>query len=43
MNITLPDQSNREGIVETKEFILLKEFLINVIQEFEKRQTICFS
>ena len=36
LNITLPDQSNREGIVETKEFVLLKEFLVNVIQEFER-------
>ncbi len=42
MNITLPDQSNREGIVETKEFILLKEFLINVIQEFEKDRQYVF-
>lgn len=42
MNITLPDQSNREGIVETKEFVLLKEFLINVIQEFEKDRQYVF-
>ena len=42
MNITLPDQSNREGIVETKEFVLLKEFLISVIQEFEKDRQYVF-
>lgn len=42
MNIGLPDQSNREGIVETKEFVLLKEFLINVIQEFEKDRQYVF-
>ncbi len=42
MNITLPDQSNREGIVETREFVLLKEFLINVIQEFEKDRQYVF-
>lgn len=41
-NLTLPDQSNREGIVETKEFILLKEFIINVIQEFEKDRQYVF-
>lgn len=42
MNITLPDQSNREGIVETKEFTLLKEFLLNVIQEFERDRQYVF-
>lgn len=42
MNITLPDQSNREGIVETREFVLLKEFLINVIREFEKDRQYVF-
>lgn len=42
LNITLPDQSNREGIVETKEFVLLKEFLLNVIQEFEKDRQYVF-
>lgn len=41
-NITLPDQANRQGIVETKEFLLLQEFLQNVIRYFERdRQTVC--
>lgn len=42
VNITLPDQANREGIVETKEFGLLKEFLLNVIQLFEKDRQYVF-
>ena len=42
INITLPDQANREGIVETKEFGLLKEFLLNVIQLFEKDRQYVF-
>lgn len=42
LNINLPDQSNREGIVETKEFAYFREFLIFVIQEMEKdRQYVC--
>jgi len=42
MNISLPDQANREGIVETPEFRLLKGFLLNVIQLFERdRQYVC--
>lgn len=41
-NITLPDQTNREGIVETKEFAQLKEFMISVIQLIERdRQYVC--
>ena len=41
-NITLPDQANREGIVETSEFRLLKSFLCDAIQLFEKdRQYVC--
>lgn len=41
-NITLPDQANRQGIVETKEFLLLQEFIQNVIKLFERdRQTVC--
>lgn len=34
-NITLPDQANREGFVETPEFLILKNFLLRVIQLFE--------
>lgn len=42
LNINLPDQSNREGIVETKEFAYFREFLTFVIQEMEKdRQYVC--
>lgn len=36
INVNLPDQSNREGILETKAFKLLKEALISIIQLFEK-------
>jgi len=42
LNMTLPDQSNREGIVETKEFILFKEFIIKVIQYFERDRQYVF-
>lgn len=42
MNVALPDQSNREGIVETREFRLLKEFLEKMIGLLEQdRQYIC--
>lgn len=42
MNIALPDQSNREGIVETKEFRLLKEFIEKMVALLEKdRQRVC--
>lgn len=41
-NITLPDQANRQGIVETKEFLLLQEFIQNIIKLFERdRQFVC--
>lgn len=41
-NITLPDQANRQGIVETKEFLLLQEFLQGIIKFFERdRQFVC--
>lgn len=42
MNVALPDQSNREGIVETKEFRLLKEFIEKMIGLLEQdRQGVC--
>ena len=42
VNIALPDQANREGIVETKEFLLFKEFLTELVQMLEKdRQYVC--
>ncbi|RUT44673.1 sensor histidine kinase [Paenibacillus anaericanus] len=41
-NLTLPDQSNREGIVETKEFADLREILLGVLKFFEEdRQYVC--
>ena len=42
VNTELSDQANREGIVETPEFGFLKDFLLNVIQLFERdRQYVC--
>ena len=36
MNVALPDQSNREGIVDTPEFRLLQEFLKGILEVLEK-------
>ena len=36
LNVALPDQSNREGIVETPEFRLLQEFLKGILEILEK-------
>lgn len=36
MNVMLPDQSNREGIMETPEFLLLQEFLQGILGILEK-------
>lgn len=41
-NITLPDQANREGFVETAEFQVLKNFLLHVIQLFESDRQYVF-
>ncbi len=41
-NISLPDQANREGFVETPEFQLLKNFLLKIIQMFEKDRQYVF-
>lgn len=42
MNVALPDQANREGIVETREFHLLKEFIEKIIGALEQdRQGVC--
>ena len=41
-NISLPDQANREGFVETTEFQLLKRFLLRVIQLFEEDRQYVF-
>ncbi|MFY3791816.1 ATP-binding protein [Ureibacillus sp. MALMAid1270] len=35
-NITLPDQANREGIVETPEFRSFREILLGIIKLFEE-------
>lgn len=36
INVNLPDQSNRQGIVETKQFNGLKTIILAIINEFEK-------
>lgn len=36
LNITLPDQSNREGIVETEEFKILRAFIEGIIKLLEE-------
>lgn len=36
MNVNLPDQSNRQGIVETKQFNGLKQIILSIISEFER-------
>ena len=36
MNVALPDQSNREGIVETPEFYLVQEFVKGILEILEK-------
>lgn len=36
INEGLPDQSNREGIVDTKEFNAFKEIIVNIISLFEE-------
>lgn len=41
-NISLPDQANREGFVETAEFQLLKNFLLRIIQMFEQDRQYVF-
>ncbi len=41
-NITLPDQANREGFVETPEFHLLKSFLLHIMELFEKDRQYVF-
>lgn len=35
ININLPDQANRQGIVETKQFKALKDIIISIIAKFE--------
>lgn len=41
-NVTLPDQANREGFVETPEFHVLKRFLTKVIELFERDRQYVF-
>ncbi|MDV0444367.1 sensor histidine kinase [Methanorbis rubei] len=38
INVTLPDQSNREGIVETVDYIAFKAVLNEIIHEFERER-----
>lgn len=35
LNLHLEDQSNREGIVESKQFSAFKDVLVNIIEQFE--------
>lgn len=35
ININLPDQANRQGIVETKQFKALRDIIISIISKFE--------
>lgn len=42
INVALPDQSNREGIVETPEFRLLQEFLRDILEILEKDRQYVF-
>lgn len=35
INVNLPDQANRQGIVETKQFKALKDIIISIIAKFE--------
>lgn len=42
INVVLPDQSNREGIVETSEFRLLQEFLRGILGILEKDRQYVF-
>lgn len=41
-NITLPDQANREGFVETQEFLILKNFLLRILELFESDRQYVF-
>lgn len=42
VNVALPDQSNREGILETPEFLLLQEFLRSVLSILERDRQYVF-
>lgn len=42
LNLTLPDQSNREGIIETDEFKLFKNFITEAISYFEEDRQYVF-
>ncbi|ETD04935.1 hypothetical protein N568_0105035 [Lactococcus garvieae TRF1] len=42
LNIHLPDTSNREGIIETDEFLIFKDFLVKVISYFERDRQYVF-
>lgn len=42
LNINLPDQSNREGIIETNEFKLFKNFILEMVSYFENDRQYVF-
>lgn len=42
LNLSLPDQSNREGIIETTEFGLFKNFILEMISYFEEDRQYVF-
>lgn len=42
LNIKLPDQSNREGIIETTEFKMFKNFILEIISYFENDRQYVF-
>ena len=42
LNLSLPDQSNREGIIETVEFKLFKNFILEMISCFEEDRQYVF-
>ena len=42
LNLSLPDQSNREGIIETTEFKLFKNFILEMVSHFENDRQYVF-
>lgn len=42
LNLSLPDQANREGIIETTEFKLFKNFILEMVSYFENDRQYVF-
>lgn len=42
LNLSLPDQANREGIIETTEFNLFKNFILEIVSYFENDRQYVF-